>query len=159
MRKSISKCALIFVFLLICRLAAAQSILSSDSTILNRDIFRILEQQDANMSRVTIKQSPHIVSAVNNQILNASQKRIPGYRIRIFFDNKQDARVRSESLERSFPEQFPGFRVYRTFDNPYFKVTVGDFRTRSDATRAFRMLEGSFPGAFIVRENINFPPL
>ncbi len=136
-----------------------KGVIHIDSTYLNKDIFSIIEERSLNRSNITIKQSPHIAQAVYSQIANASLKRVNGYRIRIFFDNKQDARVKSQELERSFPEQFPGVGVYRTYDNPYFKVTIGDYRSRSDAMRMLRMVEALYPSAFIVREPINFPPL
>ncbi len=130
-----------------------------DSTYLNRDIFTILSATGLNRSTVKINQSSEIESAMRSIIANATQKRLNGFRIRIFFDNKQDARVKSESVRQSFIEQFPGTGVYRTYDNPYFKVTVGDFRTKSDAMRMLKRVEGLYPSAFIVREHINFPPL
>ena len=49
-----------------------------------------------------------------------------------------------------------GYRV-RIYANPYFKVTVGDFRTRSEAVRLLERIKGSFPSAFVVKENIEFP--
>ncbi len=136
-----------------------KGVLHVDSTYLNKDIFTIIAERSLNRSSVNIKQSPHIAQAVYDQIANASLKRVNGYRIRIFFDNKQDARVKSQALEQSFPEQFPGVGVYRTYDNPYFKVTIGDYRSRSDAMRMLRSVEALYPSAFIVREPINFPPL
>ena len=41
--------------------------------------------------------------------------------------------------------------------NPYFKVTVGDFRTRSEAVKLLERIRGAFPSAFVVKENIEFP--
>ncbi len=130
-----------------------------DSAYLNRDIFAILTSTGLNRSVVVINQSSEIESAMRSIIAGASLKKLSGFRIRIFFDNKQDARVKSEAVRQSFIEQFPGTGVYRTYDNPYFKVTVGDFRTKSDAMRMLKRLEGLYPSAFIVREHINFPPL
>ena len=130
-----------------------------DSTYLNRDIFTILSATGLNRSTVKINQSSEIESAMRSIIANATQKKLNGFRIRIFFDNKQDARVKSESVRLSFIEQFPGTGVYRTYDNPYFKGTIGDFRTKSDAMRMLKRVEGLYPSAFIVREHINFPPL
>ena len=47
--------------------------------------------------------------------------------------------------------------AYRTYANPYFKVTVGDFRTRSEAVKLLERIKGAFPSAFVVKENIEFP--
>ncbi len=130
-----------------------------DSAFLNRDIFHLVTRQTDNSSAITIIQSPHIVSAMRNYTAASRSRRINGYRVRIFFDNRQDARVKSESIENSFRELYPQVGVYRTYTNPYFKVTVGDFRNRSDAMKFLKRIEGVYPFPFIVREPISFPPL
>ena len=86
-----------------------------------------------------------------------AKKRLNGYRIRIFFDNKQSARANSEEVEKSFTESFPQYPVYRTYTNPYFKVAVGDFRTKSDAAKVLEKVLPFFPKAFIIKDVINYP--
>ena len=58
-----------------------------------------------------------------------------------------------------FKGMYPGIAAYRTYSNPFFKVTVGDFRTKSEAMRLLQQVKGSFPSAFIVKETINYPPV
>ena len=57
-----------------------------------------------------------------------------------------------------FSEIHPGIPVYRVYENPYFKVTVGDFRTKSDAIRFMNGI-GEHIWAFITRETIAYPLL
>jgi hypothetical protein len=130
-----------------------------DSAYLGTNIFDILGHRSYAGGEVLLLQSHLVKDAVNNYIASASKRRIPGFRIRIFFDNKQNARGSSEEVVNSFKEKYPGIGVYRTYDNPYFKVTVGDLRTKSDAEWLLRQLAIDYPAAFIVKENINFPPL
>ena len=37
-------------------------------------------------------------------------------------------------------------------------MTVGDFRTKSEALGLLNRVKGMFPSAFIVKEQINYPP-
>lgn len=90
------------------------------------------------------------ISANPNRVLN-------GYRVRIFFDNKQVARVESEKMLKKFTAMFPDVKAYRTYVNPYFKVTVGDCRTKSEAMALLARIKKSFPSAFVVKENIGYP--
>ena len=53
--------------------------------------------------------------------------------------------------------RYPGVKVYRTFESPNFKVSVGDFRTKDEALRLFNELKILYPTAFIIKENINYP--
>ena len=80
-----------------------------------------------------------------------------GYRVRIFFDNRQTARSESEATLKKFKSLFPDVMAYRLYANPYFKVTVGDFRTKSEAMALLARIKGEFPSAFVVKENIEYP--
>jgi hypothetical protein len=89
---------------------------------------------------------------------NKDRKR-NGYRIRLFFDNKQTARVESEELEKAFKEQFPQIPTYRSYTNPFFKVVVGDYRTKSDAIKELKNILPYYPKAIVVKESIYFPAI
>lgn len=106
---------------------------------------------------VTVHQSQSIANAMSSKIERNKSRKMTGYRVRIFFDNKQNARNASEAAMNRFKAAYPGHGAYRTFASPYFKVTVGDFRTKSEAMQMMQRLKGDFPSAFVVKENINFP--
>lgn len=122
-----------------------------DSTLIGKSIFNLLPN-------VTVHQSEAILASMNRQISSNSSRRLSGYRVRIFNDNKQNARGASEAAMGRFKGMYPGIAAYRTYSNPFFKVTVGDFRTKSEAMRLLQQVKGSFPSAFIVKETINYPP-
>ena len=77
--------------------------------------------------------------------------------MRIFFDNSQSARTESEATLKAFEAGHHDISAYRSYVNPYFKVTVGDFRTKSEAMQLLQKIKWEFPAAFIVKENINYP--
>ena len=131
-----------------------------DSTLAGKDIFQMLKSGRGSFSRegkIVIDQTPAVASAMSRHIANNAHKRSTGYRIRIFFDNKQTARNQSERVASTFKAQHPGINVYREYENPYFKVTVGDFRSKEEARRFMNSIKGTYPSCFIVRERINFP--
>lgn len=132
-----------------------------DSTLIGKNIFSILPSKSrGGKADVKVHQSQDIQKALNNQISSNSSRRIPGYRVRIFNDNKQNARGASEAALGRFKGMYPGIAAYRTYSNPFFKVTVGDFRTKSEALQLLQQIKGSFPSAFIVKESsINYPPV
>jgi len=130
-----------------------------DSTLLNRNIFSILRESGPSMNRVTIDQSSSIESLLQRHITNSAGRKITGYRVRIFFDNKQDARTRSVEVAGQFASQFPEIRVYSTYEKPFFKVTVGDFRTKSEAMQLLKKIEGEYRSVFLVKETINYPAI
>lgn len=108
-------------------------------------------------SDVRVHQSQGISTAMNTHFRTNSSRAVCGYRVRIFFDNKQTSRYASEAALKRFVEQYNDVAAYRSYVNPYFKVTVGDFRTKSEAMQLLQKIRGAFPSAFIVKENINYP--
>ena len=107
--------------------------------------------------KVKLHQSAAVRSAVDSQIRKNITVQTDGFRIRIYFDNKQNSREASSESEQRFRRLFPGYNTYRTFKNPFFKVTVGDFRTKADAQIALQKISRFFPDAFIVKEKMKFP--
>lgn len=109
---------------------------------------------------VAINQDEEVANLLDTYFMqNASRPGMQGYRIRIFFDLSQFSRAESLDVMNDFMDQYPGIAVYRTFQSPYYKVSVGDFRTRDEAFKLFQRLSRVYPKAFIVSEWINFPVL
>ncbi|MDD2425169.1 MAG: SPOR domain-containing protein [Bacteroidales bacterium] len=127
--------------------------------IITKNIFDDLSGTGPAGNRITISNPRGMEQMLLRHWEYSSQKKVQGFRVRIYFDNRQQARSRSSEVESHFAESYPGVPVYRTYTYPYFKVTVGDFRTRSEAMMFLRKIELDFPSAFIVRESINFPAL
>ena len=125
-----------------------------DSTLLGTSIYGYAEQ-----ANVRVNRTPAVDTALKRYIPDNSARRVHGYRIRLFFDNKQSARNESEKTENLFKENFPTIPVYRSYVNPYFKVVAGDYRTKSDAMRELSAIREIFPNAFIIKEYINFPQI
>ncbi len=129
-----------------------------DSTLLGKNIFSVMPvKSKVGTADVKVFQSQSIVNALESHIASNGSKPMSGYRIRIFFDNKQSARGASEYAISKFKSSHPGIAAYRSFSNPYFKVTVGDYRSRSEAIALLKEIKSDFPSAFVVKENIKYP--
>ena len=130
-----------------------------DTVHVGDDIFLDMpSRNDGDPGTVNVQQSELLETSMRQHIRKNGSRTHHGYRVRIFFDNKQSARTESEYAIGRFRAIFPAVAVYRTYTNPYFKVTVGNCRTKSEAMRLLASIKGVFPGAFIVRENIRFAP-
>lgn len=122
-----------------------------DSTLVGRSVLSVLG------SGVSVNQSTAMRSAFDSYVSANASKRITGYRIRVYYENNQNARNRSEAIARSISGTYPGIGVYRTFESPNFKVCVGDFRTKDEALKLYHALKSSYPTAIILKETINYP--
>ena len=129
-----------------------------DSTLVGKSVWSVMPSRlKGDAADVRVSQSAQIRSALDSQIENNSSRAIWGYRVRIFFDNGQNSRGESEAVLKRFEAVYHGVPAYRTYANPYFKVTVGDFRTRSEAMALLVKLRNEFPRALMVKEKINWP--
>lgn len=108
---------------------------------------------------IDVRQSRKLEASMREYIRTNPSRTISGFRVRIFFDNKQSAKVESEKAISKFRNNYKDVSAYRTYSNPYFKVTVGDCRTRSEAMILLGRIKKDFPSAFVVKENISYPVL
>ena len=122
-----------------------------DSTLIGKDILTLLGPG------VSVDQTTPVHQALQNYVLDNAEKPISGYRIRVFYDNGPQARDKSEAVEQLLKKQFPEVLVYRSFESPNYKVSIGDFRTKDEALRIYNALKGTYPTAFIIKESINYP--
>lgn len=129
-----------------------------DTTLAGKSVWNVLPSTaKGDASDVRVSQSGAIREAFDAQIEANPSRTISGFRVRIFFDNGQNSRNESEAVLRRFESTYHGIPAYRTYANPYFKVTAGDFRTRSEAMALLVKLRNEFPRALMVKEKINWP--
>ncbi|MDR1680971.1 MAG: SPOR domain-containing protein [Prevotellaceae bacterium] len=105
--------------------------------------------------KITIRQEQAIEKAVCASIERNSYHKTKGYRVRLYFDNEQRARQRSLAVATAFVAEHPDVAVYHSFEDLYFRVAVGDFRTRSEAMRFLESIKGAYPSAFIIACPVN----
>lgn len=110
--------------------------------------------------KVEIYQDVRVSELVEKNIqYNENQKGIPGYRIQIFFDSGNNARNKANIIKSEFMSKYPKIEAYLIFQEPNFKVRVGDFRIRIDAERFEKILQTNYQGSFVVIDEINLPKL
>lgn len=90
---------------------------------------------------------------------NQLQPTIDGYRIQIYFESGNNARTMANRVRDRFLELFPYTGAYLTFNEPYYRVRVGDFRTKMAAESFLASLSLEFPNAFVVNEQVYFEKL
>tara|TARA_B000000437_G_C11686227_1_gene321074 strand:+ start:1914 stop:2324 length:411 start_codon:yes stop_codon:yes gene_type:complete len=97
----------------------------------------------------------------NNQITNINQeginnlvnkyklilknkKGIEGWRLQIKFTSKREDILR---YQIKFTNLYPQTPSQITFNSPYYKLTVGNFRTKNEALKIKQKIKNEFPGA------------
>ena len=61
------------------------------------------------------------------------------------------------SIHQEFQLKYPDVPIYLIFGQPYYRLRVGDFRTRLEAEKAFQTLSQDYKKAFITSDRIQLP--
>lgn len=152
--KSTSSLIILF-FLSLNLLGQLNTDLSAD-----QDIFQKLEAKEEGLGEIVIFQDMRINELIYNSIeYNKRKGGISGYRIRIFSNLGNNAREQSQATMAKFHELFPEIAIHREYESPYYKVYVGDYRSKVDALGDFKRIKRYFRSAFIVPDKIDYPEL
>lgn len=79
-----------------------------------------------------------------------------GYRIQIFSDNKKQP-AREEKAK--FLNLYSSVKAHEVYQQPFFKIRVGDFRTKLEAYKFQKEIQTQFPNCFIVKDEIEVDQL
>jgi hypothetical protein len=145
-------CFLLILSLVTLDLCLAQN-MNSTTELMRR------QNTGANTGELNIYQDPRIDSLIGRYILyNLRLNGLNGYRIQIYNSSNKNAREESGKIRAEFMSKFPDIVSYATFDRPsYYKIRVGNFRTRIEGTKYLLMIRRVFPEAILVPDIINFP--
>ncbi|MDR0729564.1 MAG: SPOR domain-containing protein [Prevotellaceae bacterium] len=138
------------ILLLLCFAGASATFAQANDT----SIFTTLQADRT----VRIIQERSIEETVRAGIERNRYRKAKGYRVRLFFGNEQHARQRSFTIAMSFAAEHPEVAVYHSFEDLYFRVAVGDFRTRSEAMRFLMSIKAVYPSAFVIACPVNYLP-
>jgi hypothetical protein len=114
---------------------------------------RLMDRQEEEVR--IIADSLLVVNYYKHLARNREKKGVPGYRIRIFSDSGIGAKEEQQRVRARFLSLYPGIDAYYHYDEPFFKVYVGDCRTRSEALKLYDRVKENFPNPILVPDDIN----
>lgn len=87
---------------------------------------------------------------------NIINKTISGFRIQLFSGNERN---NANNIKTKFLRLFPEQTAYLSYQQPYFKIRVGDFRTKLEAKLFYNKIKEEFSESIIIQDKINLPKL
>ena len=119
-----------------------------------------VSQPDAMLQRLIPPQQHPAMSDTDSGEIVVTGAHTGGYRIQVFSDsNPRTARNEANAKAGNISSRFPDYHPYVTYDAPYWRLRVGDFRTYEAATDALEAIKEAFPSyrreLRVVRDRIN----
>ena len=112
---------------------------------------------NSNDGNISITQDVLLRKAVKRHI-QINKNKFPGWRVQIFFDSGQRAMSEAQSAKRRFLIRYGNQNgAYIKFESPFFRVKVGDFRTKAEAMHFKSIIEKTFPNSWVVADMVNYP--
>ena len=93
---------------------------------------------------------------VNEAVRKANARTARGYRLLVINTNKRDEAIAAKTKVYT---NFPDLKAYLVYQSPYFKLKVGNFKTREEALQYQKSLGYYFPkGVFVIADTIEITP-
>ena len=70
-----------------------------------------------------------------------------GFRVMIYSGSD---RSKANAVKADFMRRYPGTRVYMTYSLPQYRIKVGDYTSRQDATQFYRLLSSLYSPCMVV---------
>jgi hypothetical protein len=126
------------------------------STIIAFMIQGSIKAQEA-VSYIKIHQDESINRLLAKHIkTNEYHPYIEGYRIQLYSISGVNSRDKANRFKAEFLIKNPHADVYITYQAPYYKVRIGDFRTKINALAYLQTISKQYPSGFIVKDEIHF---
>ena len=86
--------------------------------------------------------------------INGEKQTVSGYRVQLLFGSE---RKKAMDIQSDFLQKYPELHAYLIYQQPNYKVRVGDFSTRLEAFNLYKKLSADYGSAFIVKDEIKLP--
>ncbi|GAB4249988.1 MAG: hypothetical protein Kow0079_02900 [Vicingaceae bacterium] len=107
---------------------------------------------DSTHKNLTIYQDKRL----NKLLEDFSESKYEGFKIQIYSDSKKQP---AKKIQADFIISYPEIKSELIYQQPFFKVRVGNFRTKLEAIKFKKEIESKFPNCFIVTDEIDFPEI
>lgn len=83
-------------------------------------------------------------------------KETDGYRIQVAAFTGVNSRNIAESKSNEFRAAFPEIKAYISFQEPYFRIRVGNYFSKLEAYKALVEIRTVYPSAYIIPDKIKY---
>ncbi len=116
-------------------------------------------ESDVIPGRVTIHEDDSSQSALESYASRKQNNVVNGYRVGVYFNNSAQARSGAMEVMKRCEMLLQDIPATMSYDNPYFKVSVGYCISEEEAVIMLNRVQRYFPKAYLMRERITIENL
>ena len=123
-------------------------------------IILVFASATAYAQRVTVVKDPRIdllikkQAELNAKVAKQNQKSGPGYRVMVINTND---RTKAMEVKSKLMSDYPEHKSYLVYQSPYFKIQIGNFRSRQEAEDLRKRIVRSYPtGVMVVPATVEY---
>ncbi len=114
-------------------------------------------ERNSKNGNVIITQDPKLRQIVKRHI-EVNNNKFDGWRVQIYFGSGQKAMSQAQNAKKKFLIRYGNKNgAYIVYDSPFFKVRVGDFRTKAEAMYFKSQIEKTFPQSWVIPDKVFYP--
>ncbi len=123
--------------------------------------FDSLVQKQEGLGVIEIQQDDRIPALVEKHIAinKANNGKFSGWRIQIYSSSGTTSRAEAQGVRKAFLAKYPDVNAYLIYQPPFFKIRVGDFRTKSEAYSFYKQILLEYPVSYLITDQVNYPKL
>ena len=123
----------------------------SETASAQSDSGNVMVYKDPRLGLLVRKQAQ-----INEETTRNSRRTMSGFRIQIV--NSTDRNIAIDAKTKVY-QLYPELKAYLLFQSPYYRIKVGNFKTRSEAETYMKSLQRNFSGSiFILKDIIEVKP-
>lgn len=123
-------------------------------------VLQSLQSADTSKGKIQLRGDSRINELVRRRAAaSEAASGIDGWRIQIYNSSGRVARDEANDERTRFLNKYSDLKAYLIYQPPYFKIRVGDYRSRQEAYKMYKQIVKQFPVSYIVPDNINLPDL
>jgi len=104
--------------------------------------------------KVEVTFEPGIDGILGGYTSRALENEPQGFRVQICTESGNNARNLANDQKAVFYTKYENKKAYLEWESPNFKVRVGDFKNRLEATLYWKQIVEDFPASYVVMDEI-----
>ncbi len=124
---------------------------NAETDTITNNIFDDLKKEESNYGKVNLYQ-PFLLDEyiLIHKKANKRHNGIDGYRIQLYLGSGRNAKKSATHIMAQLLENFPDEKYYMTYSAPFWRVQIGNFRSKNESMKLYEKLKKYYPNCYPV---------